>query len=236
MDSQLRKAQESFLKGFSEINSSFALAGGTALELYYLKHRFSFDLDFFSVDYNEKEIEKIINSAQKYFNSKINLENEFNKAGQARVRFYAVKIKESGRDLKIDFIQDVFLPKPEIKKIKGVKVYSREDIYLQKIIAVSGLSLKVDQLGREIFSGRREIRDVFDLYMLSKEVKPLSEFLETVSDSFQRGIIHWYRTFSRRDFKLGLLDLDIYDKSIDPKEIIIYLENQIKSFIAKQIK
>ncbi len=236
MDKQLRKAQENFLRGFAEADSSFALAGGTALELYYLQHRFSFDLDFLSAFYNLEEIERIVNSAQNYFDSKINLENEFNKAGHARVRFYTVKIKGTDRFLKIDFVQDVFLSKPKIKKVKGIKVYCVEDIYLQKIIAVSGLSLEADHLGREIFSGRRKMRDAFDLYMLSKKIKPLSEFLETIPGNFQRGIIHWYRTFSRGDFKLAFLDLDIYDRSIDSKEIIIYLEKQIKSFIAKQIK
>jgi predicted nucleotidyltransferase component of viral defense system len=236
MNKKIRKAQQKFLKGFAEVNSSFALAGGTALELYYLQHRFSFDLDFFSIIYNFKEIEKIINSAQKYFRPKITLENEFNAAGHAKVRFYIVEIKGSSRPLKVDFVQDVFLDKPEVKKIKDVKVYGVEDIYLQKIIAISGLSLEVDQVGRQIFSGRRKIRDAFDLYMLSKKVKPLSEFLKDVPANFQRGIIHWYRSFSRREFKLSLLDLDIYDKNIDSKKIIIYLENQIKSFIAKQLR
>ncbi len=236
MDNHIRKAQNKFLKAFSEVKTSFALAGGTALELYYLNHRFSLDLDFFSSVYKLEEIEKIINSAQKHFKSKITLENEFSAAGRAKVRFYIVKVEGTNRPLKIDFVQDVFLNKPNIKEIEGVKVYSAEDIYLRKIIAISGLSLESDQIGRQMFSGRRKVRDTFDLYMLSKKVKPLSEFLKDVPANFQRGLIHWYRSFPRREFKLALLDLDIYDKKIDSKKVIIYLEDQIKEFISGQLK
>jgi len=76
-----------------------------------------------------------------------------------------------------------------------VPVYSVENIYYQKIIAVSGTIPEVDVIGRQIVVGRRKARDIFDIYKLSKEVKPLAEFLKDIPLSFQRGTIHWYRTF-----------------------------------------
>lgn len=236
MDTQIRKAQKKFLKAFAQVRSKFALAGGTALELYYLNHRFSADLDFFSSDYDLGEIKKIISSAQKFFESKIILKNELDIAGRAKVKFYTVGVDGTNRSLKIDFVQDVFLDKPAIKKIEGVNIYNVEDIYFQKIVAISGVSLEFDQIGRELFTGRRTGRDIFDIYILSKKVKPLCEFLQTVSFYLQRGIIHWYRTFSRQELKLAILDLDIYDRSFDTKKMIIYLEDQIKTFIKEQIK
>jgi len=236
MDKKLKNAQKLFLKAFTEETSLFALAGGTALELYYLKHRFSVDLDFFSPCYDAKEIDKIISFAQKSFDSKIILENELNVAGKARVRFYTVDIKEINRPLKIDFVEDVFLEKPVIKKINKVPVYSVEDIYRQKIIAISGITPQLDEIGREFIIGRRKTRDIFDIYELSKKVKPLSEFLKNMPQNFQRGMVHWYRTFPRKEFKLDFLDLDIYNKRIDSKEVIIYLEDQIKNFIADEIE
>ena len=72
MDKDLRTAQKSFLKTFSQKARSFALCGGTALELYYLKHRFSVDLDFFSPKYNISEIEEIV--------------SEFKNSNQARIK------------------------------------------------------------------------------------------------------------------------------------------------------
>lgn len=236
MDKRIRQAQKKFLKVFAKNASFFALAGGTALELYYLNHRFSVDLDFFSPRYDIKEIGKIISSAQEVFGSKIILENEFIMAGKAKVRFYTVNIKDTVRPLKIDFVEDVLLEKPVIRKFKKVPVYSARDIYYQKIVAVSGIALQIDEIGRQVVMGRRKSRDVFDVYILSKEIKPLAEFLKGIPQNFQRGIIHWYRTFSRREFQLDLLDLDIYEKKIDSKEIIIYLENQIKKFIADEIE
>ena len=236
MDKQIRQAQKRFLKVFAENAFHFALAGGTALELYYLNHRFSVDLDFFSPRYEIKEIDKIISSGQEVFGSKIILENEFTVSGRAKVRFYTVNIKDTTRPLKIDFVEDVFLEKPDIKKFKEVPVYSVENIYYQKIIAISGTIPEVDVVGRQITVGRRKARDIFDIYKLSKEIKPLSEFLKDIPQNLQRGAIHWYRTFSRREFQLDLLDLDIYEKKIDSKEIIIYLENQIKKFIDDEIR
>lgn len=45
----------------------------------------------------------------------------------------------------------------------------------------------------------------------------------------------WYRTFSRQDLKLALIDLDIYELNFNSREMIVYLENEIKQFIRKVI-
>ncbi len=90
--------------------------------------------------------------------------------------------------------------------------------------------------GREIMEGRKEERDVFDLYMLSKNIKPLHIFLKHAPRYMQKGIIHWYRTFSRQDIKLALLDLDIYDKDFNARTMIMYLEKEIKQFIKEVIE
>ena len=97
-------------------------------------------------------------------------------------------------------------------------------------MAITGSRLGEDGLGREAIQGRKEARDIFDIYMLSKKIKPLHIFLKEVPQQQQRGMVHWYRTFSRQDLKLALLDLDIYDKKFNSREMIIYLENEIKKF------
>jgi len=53
MQKDIRKIQNLILEEFSRENCNFALSGGTAVELCYLNHRFSGDLDFFSTTYNE---------------------------------------------------------------------------------------------------------------------------------------------------------------------------------------
>lgn len=236
MNKRIRKEQLKILRVFAENAKNFALSGGTALELYYLNHRFSADLDFFSPSYDLREMDMLISKFEDTVGSKIRLENELTAGGKARVRFYSIRLKNSSRPLKIDFVEDVILSRPLIKRFEGVRVYGVENIYLQKLVAIAGGRLEIDETGKEKIGGRREVRDVFDVYMLSKKIKPLHIFLKGVSSQLQRGVIHWYRTFSREEVKLGLLDLDIYDRKFDAKEMIIYLENEIKEFVKEQLK
>lgn len=236
MDKKIRKAQLEILKIFSLKAKSFALAGGTALELYYLRHRFSVDLDFFSPEYNLDEIEGLAGSFRKLSGYKFKLQSDFVAGGRARVRFYTASIPGSSRPLKIDFVEDVIFKNPAIRKFNGVPVYSVDNIYLQKITAVTGTSPIEDDIGRVVFRGRRQARDAFDIYVLSRKARPLHIFLKKLSVPLQRGMVHWYQTFSRQDLKLDLLDLDIYDAAFDAKEMIIYLENEIKKFISRELK
>lgn len=234
MDKKLRDKQVQILEVFGENTRNFALSGGTALELYYLHHRFSADLDLFSPEYDIKEIEKLVSEFKKATGNSIKFHTEFIAPNRAHVRFYEVAIRGYDRPLKIDFVQDVVFKSPSIKKFKGVPVYSIENIYLQKVLAITGGALGQNEIGREITQGRRQTRDVFDIYVLSKKIQPLHKFLKELPMQHQRGMVHWYQTFSRQDLKLDLLDLDIYDKNFSSRDMIIYLEDEIKKLI-KQV-
>ena len=234
MDKKLRTVQLQCLRVFTEKAKTFALAGGTALELYYLHHRFSADLDFFSPVYDLKEIGTLVRAFAKQVGP-IKLESELTVAEKAKVRFYSLFAKGLSRPLKIDFVEDVLFDKPQVKKIKGVRVYSAKSIYLQKLVAICGLNPELDAIGREISRGRNAARDVFDLYWLSQKIEPLHRFLLRVSKTLQRGMVHWYRSFAREELKLALMDLDIYDKKFGPKAMVVYLEREIKKFIGEVI-
>lgn len=230
MDAKIRQAQKRVLSLFSKESTGFALAGGTALELYYLHHRFSAALDFFSPRFNVSDIDRLIAMLKKTTGN-IHLESELMAGGKARVRFYTVPVKDSERPLKIDFVEDVFFEAPVINVIGGVRVYSAENIYFQKIAAMGGTRSETDAVGRTVMEGRKESRDVFDMYMLSKKIQPLHRFLHGVPSLLQRGIVHWYRTFSRQELKLSLLDMAIYDKEFNSADMIRYLENEVKQFM-----
>jgi hypothetical protein len=49
-------------------------------------------------------------------------------------------------------------------------------------------------------------------------------------------MVHWYRTFSRQDLKLALIDLDIYDTKFSSAGMEIYLENEMKQFVKEVIE
>ncbi len=236
MDLKIRGAQKTVLGLFKTHSQTFALAGGTALELYYFNHRFSKDLDFFSPIYDPKEILALVKGFEKVLGNPLKLESEMQLKGRAKVRFYIVPIKGASFPLKIDFVQDVVFDHPEIKKFKGVPVYSVKSIYLQKVIAITGTILGESPIGAEEITGRDEARDVVDLYYLSKEVTPLSEFMKELPRPYQRGLNIWYRKFSRHDFKMGVLELELYDQKLDSTEIIRYLDNEIKNFFKEEIR
>ncbi|MFC1708812.1 nucleotidyl transferase AbiEii/AbiGii toxin family protein [Candidatus Omnitrophota bacterium] len=236
MDKGIRKAQELVLKAFAKEAKGFALAGGTALELFYLNHRFSADLDFFSPKYDTKEIEGLLKAFKKACGKKISLESEFIAPTKAKVRFYAMPVTGSSRALKIDFVEDVQFDKPAIRKVKGVRIYSAANLYLQKISAISGIGSGMDSIGRRVSAGRGQARDVFDVYMLSKKIEPLHAFLKNAPSQYQRGMIHWHRTFSRQGLKLSLLDLDIYDTNFDSRQMIEYFDDEIKQFMKEVVE
>jgi len=233
MDKELRRIQLSVLQAFAVSPGGFALAGGTALELFYLHHRFSADLDFFSMDYSPGKIDKIVKNIEKAGEGKIKFESEIELPDRAKARFYSFAVKGAARNLKIDFVEETLIKKPGIRCFTGIPVYDARDIYYQKISAISGTSERKDEFGRDIQSGRNQPRDVFDVYSLSRKIMPLSLFLTKLPAGMQRRIVHWYRNFSRQDLKLGLLDMDIYDRSFDAREMVTYIEKEIKDFIAK---
>ena len=70
MESLIRSIQQKILKVLAKYSKTFALSGGTALDLYYLHHRFSKDLDFFSPNYNIKEINYLIEKIKQETNQK----------------------------------------------------------------------------------------------------------------------------------------------------------------------
>ena len=132
-------------------------------------------------------------------------------------------------------MEDVLLDKPRIKIIDGLRIYAVEDIYLHKIFAIAGIERQEDDIGRQITRGRNEARDVFDVYWLSKKIKPLHLFLKNLSPQLQRGMVHWYRSFSRYELKTALMDLDIYDKKFDSKALIQHMEREIQQLIKEKV-
>lgn len=180
----------------------YYLSGGTALAFYF-DHRFSEDLDFFIQEYSKEGPDRVMSFVSKEtgFNFKLEAEQDDPKLIPMKVYFLELK---KGCVLKIDFVQDF---EKNIKKIKN-GLHSIEDIYYRKILAGMGTIKKQDTAGRIIHAGRQSVKDLFDLYYLSKYHKPLSEFfLEHFSYDKAEGLIAWYRGFNRMNLKIELLEL-----------------------------
>lgn len=131
--------------GRNTFGKNFYWTGGTLLSYFYLSHRFSVDLDFFSENlFKNNEYSIFINELKK----EIGVNNITEIVRQNR-RLYLI---EKGKDnVKLEF---VFFPFPAIgerKKIQefSVKIDSLEDIMINKIHSTYE---------------RNEVKDIYDLY------------------------------------------------------------------------
>lgn len=197
----LSAKQAAFLKIFSEENSlvtKFYLTGGTALSEFYLKHRYSEDLDFF----NEEEfsilpIRVFVKKAAKKLNAeKIDYQNFL---GLHTFFFWF----SNDEKLKVDFN---YYPFPSV--LKGLK--------FGRIAIDSDYDIAVNKIHTIVMEPRA--RDFIDVYFLIKEkgyilndllLKAKTKF-DWHIDAFQLGS-RFLQAQNMRDFPLML-------RKIEPRE------------------
>ena len=232
MDEQLQELQSRVLRAVAGLGKHpFALAGGTALERYYFHHRFSRDLDFFSPRFDRNEIKRIVAGISAEIGLPIAPDTEFSTPEHARVARFITRAGKLDRPLRMDFVEDVICDCPRTRIIHGVPVYEAEEIYHHKINAVAGTRGETDATGREMPSGRNAPRDAVDIFYLSRGVKPLHMFLGNLPRTAQRMFVRWAQTYSRMDMKLGVLELDIYDRSFDVRDMIQQIDHEVEGFV-----
>jgi len=220
-------------KNLSGKIDNFYIVGGTALSMFYFKHRYSFDIDFFTNSFDFKEIERVLSYLkEKGIPSKIIQRIE--KRGMAR--YVLCELKFNGKKIKVDFVEDFLKLIKPVNIINGIPVASLEDIYLRKIYSVCGLWKKEDITGKEeIFGGREEGKDIFDLYFLSSTFIPLSEFVFKYCDKvIIENLIVWFRKYDRFKIKSGISDLKTKHK-IDYYKIEKHFKNEIDKIIEKEV-
>lgn len=130
------------------MSSLFYFTGGTALSEFYLKHRESADLDFFSnVTFDPQILLETVNSwSIKYdFTAKPTFNDP--------VHVFFLSFKD-GDSLKIDFSRYPYRQIEEPKDFGGLRVDSLYDIAANKLLTVNQ---------------RTEVKDFVDLYYLMKE-------------------------------------------------------------------
>lgn len=146
-NSILNRRQSEILAEFKKDSnlSIFYFTGGTALSEYYLQHRESEDLDFFTEeDFDPQIVLESVNSWSKKFDFVIS--SEFIDPTHR----YILKFKD-GERLKIDFAK---YPYPSLKDSEifdGVRVDSFYDIAVNKFLTVNQ---------------RTEVKDFVDLYYI----------------------------------------------------------------------
>jgi predicted nucleotidyltransferase component of viral defense system len=151
----LTSTQNSFLREFFSRAQEFYLTGGTALSAFYLRHRYSEDLDFFTNDEVAfRRAENIVMdscAALKISFSSIRLTSYF--------KHFSIG---KGNDfLTLHFAKDVPYHLKPSNHFDGIVVDSLEDIAANKICAVLG---------------RTEMKDLIDLFFLDEAGYGVSEY------------------------------------------------------------
>lgn len=148
MASILTVRQKTFISAISGsfISKNFYFSGGTALAEYYLRHRKSEDLDFFSEnEFNTQDITVILKSLQPEIGyGSFDLQNSFNR------NLYFLKYPDK-YELKVEFDYYPFPQVEEPVRKDGLLVDSVLDIAVNKLFTIS-------QQPRG--------RDYFDLYCI----------------------------------------------------------------------
>ena len=194
------------------IKNNFYLTGGTALAKYYLQHRLSEDLDFFSdKKFNNQTVLTEIESLAKKQNF------SFTSRFSGPVYSFIIEFPDK-KKTKLDF---GFYPYKRLKKSKlkfGLQVDSQLDIAVNKLLTISQ---------------RTNVKDFVDLYYLLKKF--------TFWDLF-RGVKVKFRQkpepfLLAADF-LKIEDFDFLPKMIKPldlEELKKYYRNLAKGIGEKEV-
>ncbi len=131
--------------GKNQFFNKFYFTGGTALSAFYLQHRYSEDLDFFSEEkFDVQEVENIIDELSKKY--KFEYTSEFIEI----VQIFMIKFAK-GEPLKLDFATYPYRKIEGEKIVNGVKIDSFIDIAVNKLHTVNQ---------------RTTVKDFVDLYFL----------------------------------------------------------------------
>lgn len=171
----LTNLQKKILILFSNVldKEAFYLTGGTALSAFFLHHRKSNDLDFFTT------IEELISP----FSQKLEAVLKENGLNVERSRgfhsFVELSVKSEGDSTIIHIALDSpfrFQPPSHIDDIPGIYVDSLIDIATNKLLALFG---------------RAELRDFVDVYFIVKECFTKKELLEKAAQKDPGFDLYW---------------------------------------------
>ncbi len=137
-----------FLKSFFSREKRFFLTGGSALGLFYLEHRYSYDLDLFSGEHVDWiELDGVVRLCAKEIDANLELLRD-------APTFRRYGLSRSDHTEIVDIVVDVSPQSdPEKLWIEGVQVDTLHEIMLNKITTLIS---------------RCELKDIVDLYFLQK--------------------------------------------------------------------
>jgi hypothetical protein len=155
------------------------LAGGTALARCYLQHRASYDLDFFvNVRFDPLVVQRRLSGAGVPV-QRVEVVNE----AMFATELHGVTDVD-GEPLRVSIVEDIYADMFSIRIVSGIRTETVEGLYHRKLRTITGSGEgRASATGRTVHAGARQTaRDLFDLYVLSSEIKPLMGFVREINE------------------------------------------------------
>lgn len=218
----LNKIQDFILKSIGQVPDSdqFYLTGGTALAHFYLRHRKSNDLDFFTAT------EEIVTPFSHQLEGKLRTQGVSVERQRGTHSFVELWVKQQNEATLIHLAQDAafrFEPPKEFREYPGLKVDSLVDIASNKLLALFG---------------RATLRDFIDVYFLvqkggftQQDLITKAERKDPGFDRYWLGVAFEQIKIFEKDSPEMLLLLD----SIDFRDLLTFFDSWRKQ-IAEKLK
>jgi len=182
----LTPLQAAFLKRFfaSDTGQRFFLTGGTALAAFYLHHRWSVDLDLFTLDdLALPEADVLVPQLA------VDLKCRIGRARRSEHFRQFLLEPEAGQPLQVDLVRDFGPQHGQRRRVGGIVVDSVENIGANKLTAILG---------------RTEPKDFVDLYFILRAGYDFADLLAKAQEKdlglqpfFLAGTLLQVRTLSR---------------------------------------
>lgn len=157
----LTALKRDFLLGFFDRHQEFYLTGGSALGVFYLGHRLSYDLDFFTPEaVNWNVVQNSIRAVAKQIGADL-------ETASASPGFYRFDLRRDDEREILDFVvDDVPQVDPEKERFGTIRVDTLREITVNKVCTLIG---------------RCELKDLLDLYFLDKRGLTVAGHLEAAA-------------------------------------------------------
>ncbi|MBI2988263.1 MAG: nucleotidyl transferase AbiEii/AbiGii toxin family protein [Deltaproteobacteria bacterium] len=191
----LSALQWEFLSFFFQGAPPFFLTGGTALSAFYLQHRYSEDLDLFTLDSDafDRVPLYVADITTKLAVSAASL--------QTAPQFRRYRLSREGESVIVDFVREVVPQISEEKnRFNGIVVDTLDDITANKICTVIS---------------RAEVKDYIDLYFLARAGYQLESYIKQaqrkdagVSQAMLAYLLSELRLSKVPDFMIAAVSLE----------------------------
>jgi len=210
----LTALQEEFINAFANtaLKDLFFLTGGTALSAFYLQHRLSEDVDFFTED--EGAITRVL-PIFKDIVAKLRLKLEISRAFRSYIELFMMRETEM---LRCDFALDS-------PYRLGAKIFNKEyGIFIDNSLDISCNKLSA-------LYDRNEAKDFVDIYFIDKEIM---NFEKLVAEAKKKhiGLDNYWLAISLAKIE----DVSILPKMLKPvsiKELQIFFKEKAHCLLNK---